>query len=257
MSKISIIGSGWLAQPLAQQLQVDGHQVTLTSTQSDKVQTLNDQGLNAIHYVLGEQLTEPNELFDTDIMIIAITSKDIDAFNLLMVQLQDHHCHHLIFISSTSVYQNNGHSHDEESLLLNHDNPLVTIERLIQQHPSATIIRFAGLIGPDRHPGHFFINGRTLKNPHAPVNLIHLDDCIGLIKTVIKKQAWNEVFNGSADTHPTKIEFYGTMAEQSGNEIPHTETDSNSSCKTIDNQKIKTSLSYELIHPDLMAIKFN
>ncbi len=261
--KISLIGSGWLAQPLAKQLQVDGHELILTSTQQDKVSALKDQGFNALQYELGDQLSEPALLFDTDVLIIAITSKDTEAYDVLIDQLRswdqlsEHACKHLLFISSTSVYQNDDKPHNENSQNLKQENPLLAIEQLIQSHHSASIIRLAGLVGPKRHPGKFFTDGRILKNPNAPVNLIHLDDCIGIIKALIDQAAWNQVFNGCADTHPTKLEFYGLMAKQLGVNLLVKETDPIGSNKTIDNHKVKMRLNYELIHPDVMSMRFN
>ena len=254
---IAIIGSGWLAHPLAMQLQSDGHQVILTTTTQDKVVKLQAQGLNALQYVLGDQLSEPSQLFDVDAMLIAITSKDIEAFDILLDQLSEHACQHVLYISSTSVYQNDGTEHDENSQRLNQSNPLLAIESLMQSHPSASIIRFAGLVGPNRHPGHFFKSGQIVKNPEAPVNLIHLDDCIGIISAVIEQGAWGEIFNGCAETHPTKLEFYGHAAKLLDLAEPKFDNSrSTGSHKVVCKQKIKTVLNYNLIHQDVMNMTY-
>jgi len=254
--KINIIGSGWLAQPLAQQLIINGHQLLLTTTKDKKLKQLQANNFNVIKYQLGEQFTELNKLFDTDVLIIAITNKDIRAFSELMDQLSKHACKNLIYISSTSVYQNNGQTHDENSVEINTESPIRQIEQLIQQHPSTTIIRFAGLVGPKRHPGRFFQQGRKLKNPSAPINLIHLDDCIGIIKTIIDQAAWNQVFNGCADSHPSKLEFYTHMANQLNLTAPEIEQSTTGSQKIIDNQKSKTALGYEYKYPDVYDMKY-
>ncbi len=254
--KIALIGSGWLAQPLAMQLKADGHQVILTTTQRDKISALEAMGLRALQYELGDQLSDPAILFDTDVLIIAITSKDLESFDVLMDQLSQHNCHHLLFISSTSVYKNNQQTHDESSQQLNQDNPIYSIEQLIQTHPSASMIRFAGLVGPGRHPGGFFAQGRTLKNPTAPVNLIHLDDCIGIIKAVIEKRAWNQIFNGCASTHPQKLKFYQQAAQQYGAPEPVSEDTESGSYKTIDSKNVEAILSYDFIYSDVMTMNF-
>lgn len=257
---ISIIGSGWLAQPLAKNFQHDGHQVTLTTTQLDKVNDLKQQGFNTLQYNLGDQLSDPSELFNADVLIIAVTSKDIEAFDILMDQVSEYPDLNIIYISSTSVYQshimNNKQNHDETSTALDHDNPTWKIEQLIQTHPSASIIRFAGLVGPGRHPGRFFSGDKVIKNPQAPVNLIHLDDCIGIIKAVIKKAAWNQIFNGCADTHPAKAEFYSHATALIGNPPPATASNSESSYKYIENQKVVKQLAYEFIYPDVFGMKY-
>ena len=256
--KIHIVGSGWLAQPLALSLQEDGHELLLTTTQSAKVALLHAKGLKAIEYVLGDQLSNPSMLFDADVLIIAITSKEIADYDVLLDQLTEQNCQHLLYISSTAVYQNNGQTHAEDSTAMNQNHPIYQIEQLIQSHPSASIIRFAGLVGPKRHPGRFFANGKAIKNPTAPVNLIHLADCIGIIKAVIDNKACNQIFNGCADNHPKKIDYYGTMATQLG--LPRPEVavaEETASFKTINNHKVKAVLNYQFKYPDVLNMDFD
>lgn len=259
MSKrINIIGSGWLALPLAQHLQQQGHQLLLTTTHQEKIKKIKATGIDAITYELGDQLSNPEQLFAADVLIIAITSKDVSAFDVLMDQLSEQDCHHLILISSTSVYSNNGATHDESSTALNHASPLLAVEQLIRQHPKATIIRFAGLVGPDRHPGRFFKQGKPVNNPEAPVNLIHLEDCIGIIDAVIVEQAWGEVFNGCADNHPKKGEYYQQMAQLSGHPVPELGIENNTgSNKIIDNTKVKQQMTYTFKYPNVFDFKFD
>jgi hypothetical protein len=47
-----------------------------------------------------------------------------------------------------------------------------------------------------------------VQQPYAPVNLIHRDDCIGIINAIIEQNVWAEVFNGCADTHPFKADIH-------------------------------------------------
>ena len=57
-----------------------------------------------------------------------------------------------------------------------------------------TIIRFGGLICLDRHPVTMLSGRENLTGGNAPVNLIHLNDCINLIYMVIKNELWNTIF---------------------------------------------------------------
>jgi len=254
--KISIIGSGWLAQPLADQFLEDKHHVTVTTTQEDKLVALKTKGFNAMQYVLGDQLAKPSALFEVDVLVIAITGKDIEAYDILMDQLNDYPSLNIIYISSTSVYQNNDQVHSEDSQSLNADNPLLEIEKLIQTHPNATVIRMAGLVGPGRHPGRFFTKDKPIKNPNAKVNLIHLDDCIGIIDAVITQDQWNQVFNACADTHPTKGKFYPFMSKQLNRPASAIASSSNQAGKVINNDKVKTLLAYQFFYPDVMTMEF-
>ena len=90
----------------------------------------------------------------------------------------------------------------------------------------------------------------------APVNLIHLDDCLGIIDAILQQQAWGETFNGCADTHPSKREFYSYARKLMGLPAPEFDTETEVKYKIISNQKIKTKLNYTFQHPDLMKIVF-
>ena len=97
----------------------------------------------------------------------------------------------MLFISSTSVY-------GEENLIVTEEtelNPdtesgkqLVQTEQLLQSNLNfkTTILRFGGLIGEDRHPIKFLAGRKNIENPNAPINLIHQDDCIGIIMEILE-----------------------------------------------------------------------
>ena len=139
-----------------------------------------------------------------------------------------------------------------------HQAPLVTIENLFRNSGNikATIVRFGGLIGYSRNPGKFLTKGRPVQNPDSEINLIHRDDCIEIISQIVKQEAWGEVFNCCADTHPTKREFYTQATKSIGGTKPEFAAASTKSFKIISNQKVKQFLNYEFLHPDLMKIKF-
>jgi nucleoside-diphosphate-sugar epimerase len=118
-----------------------------------------------------------------------------------------------------------------------------------------TVLRFGGLFGYDRKPGNFFPKGRIIDNPGGFVNMIHRDDCIRIIERIIAKNIWNETFNGCADTHPTRREFYTKAALNLGYEVPTFNETGSGEYKIISNQKLKTMLEYEFKYPDLLNIK--
>ena len=87
------------------------------------------------------------------------------------------------------------------------------------------------------------------------MNLIHRDDCIGIISQIVEQEVWGEVFNCCADTHPTKREFYTQAAKSIGYPLPKFEDSGSVSFKIISNQKVKHHLNYKFLHDDLMNIK--
>ena len=121
--------------------------------------------------------------------------------------------------------------------------PFSAIEQVIRnsKNPS-TIIRLAGLFDQRRHPGRWFAN-KVLNNPNGTVNLLHLNDCLGIIEKIITHQVWDEVFNACADEHPSRKDFYSRASRALGSPPPQI-NEQKTSIKIIDNQWIKKKLDF-------------
>jgi nucleoside-diphosphate-sugar epimerase len=207
-----------------------------------------------------ERLSSNLQTFlQANILIINIPSKSIDDFIGLLKEIENSEVEKLLFVSSTSVYKNINKTISEsdgaESIL----NPLLAIENLFRNSIKikTTIVRFGGLIGYNRNPGKFFSKGKIVQNPESNVNLIHREDCIGIISQIVEQEAWGDVYNCCADTHPTKREFYTQAAKSIGFPVPKFEDSGSVSFKIISNQKVKQHLNYKFLHPDLMKITPN
>ncbi len=196
------------------------------------------------------------QFLTSEILVINITSKDLDDFAKLLGAIEQSEIKKVLFVSSTSVYDKTNTTISEADACESDDSPIFKIEKLLSSNKyiESTMIRFAGLIGYTRKPGGFFASGKTVKDPDAFVNLIHRDDCIAIIMKIIEQEIWNEVFNCCADTHPTKREFYSKAALAIGNKIPEFEKTASTSFKIISNQKIKERLNYQFIYADLMQM---
>jgi len=78
---------------------------------------------------------------------------------------------------------------------------------------------------------------------------LHRDDCIAIIKSLIKRDIWAEVFNVCADGHPSRQQLYSKAAKALG--LPEPRFDMQAAdWKIISNDKIKQVLAYEFLHPD-------
>nr|MBF0223723.1 NAD(P)H-binding protein [Desulfobulbaceae bacterium] len=255
---ISILGSGWLGVPLAEHFISMGHHVKASTTSESRLPELTSINVEPFIVDLGVLQDSIQSFLQATILIINIPSKDIDGFGNLVKEIEKSAIEKVVFVSSTSVYENKNktisESDGEESAL----NPLVTIENLFRNCSKikATIVRFGGLIGYSRNPGKFFHKGRLIQNPNSGVNLIHRDDCIGIISQIVEQEAWGEVFNCCADTHPTKKEFYTYAAQSIGVLAPEFAESEADSYKIISNLRVKKVLNYQFRHPDLMKIKF-
>jgi len=232
--------------------------IKLSTRQTEKQSVLRDEGFD-VYQIDIETATDFSQFLNADTLIINITNKNKAAFEQFINQVENSPIKQVLFISSSSVYQNTNDWVKEEHQFENEDSLLWQIESLFRLSPHfvTSIVRFSGLIGPERHPGRFFRHGKQVQQADAPVNLIHLDDCIGIIEQVLKQRVWGEVLNGCADTHPSKKQFYRHAAELLKQPVPDFNQDNASSYKIVSNDKAKSLLSYQFQYPDLMAIPAN
>ncbi|MGL1935355.1 MAG: NAD(P)H-binding protein [Fibrobacterales bacterium] len=251
--RITIIGSGWLGLPLIAQCVEKGHTVKATTTSPHRIATISAVGAEAFLFDIALPEQHDASLFQSDVLIINIPAKNITAFKSLITLIEASSIQSVLLVSSTSVYQATNSTVTENAPTAS-NTPLIMIEKMFaeSQHFQTTILRFAGLIGPQRHPGRFFSTGKSINNPSAPVNLIHRDDCLGIINAIVTHDAWGEVFNGCAESHPSKIEFYSKAAQQLNHPEPLTTPNSNAPYKRVDGSKISHTLGYHYKYPNCM-----
>ncbi len=257
---ISILGCGWLGEPLADFLMEKNWQVKGTTTTTSKLWALRIKGIEAYHIKLGE-VTLPDGLSDflnSEYLIVNIPpSKGMreGALYLPFIKaIEASPVKKVILISTTSVYPN---SHGEViEGMADTTKSLVGIEQVFLDSASfeTTVIRFGGLIGYDRQPCRFIQRAHKVSGPETPVNMIHRDDCIGIIDAILEKEAWGEIFNGVADTHPSKREFYTAACKAMDEEPPLFDELHTGAYKIVSNKKLKTELGYSFIHPDLLKL---
>jgi nucleoside-diphosphate-sugar epimerase len=262
-AEISILGCGWLGLPLAKALIKAGYNVKGSTTTPEKLPDLAAQNIKP--YLIDLHSPESLaafEFFQSEILIINVPPRRNSGNNYslqienLKQALQSSSVKKVLFVSSTSVYKTGSFTITEESELAETEaKELVSAEKIISapENPwQTTILRFAGLFGPERQPGRFLAGKTNLPEPNSPVNLIHLADCIGLILEIIKQEKWNKIYNACADEHPSRQEFYKkaarilnlpepTFAEENGIKSPG---------KLISNQKVKTELNYQFQYQD-------
>ncbi len=262
MSKcISILGCGWLGLPLAEFLLAKGFQVKGATTSEEKLEVLKDAGISPFQIqvspegIKGEGV---DDFFSSEILFVNFPPKRIpnieEVYTKQMEQVLSRFTgKQVLFVSSTSVYPSLNREIQEEDL--EPEKPsgkaLKVAERLIENAQfSSTILRAAGLVGYDRMPGRFLAGKKELKNGDAPVNLVHRDDCLGVIWEIINQEKWGEVYNLCCDEHPTRKDFYVAEAKKAGLEEPRFKDEPLESYKIIGNSKLKRDLGYSFKYPD-------
>ncbi|MBV5314855.1 MAG: NAD(P)H-binding protein [Prolixibacteraceae bacterium] len=255
---ISILGCGWLGVPLARHLLDNGFTVKGSVTSTEKFDLLQNAGIQPYKIVLNEKLAEVNDstFFDCDVLIISIPPRRIAEIESvfpaqiagLISLILESEIQKVIFISSTSVYPENLQTASESDELFpdkSSGKALVIAENLFKSLSDfkTTIVRFGGLIGADRNPARFLLkSGQAV--PNTPVNLIHQDDCIGIIEAIIEQELWGETLNACCPEHPLKKDFYGKAALISGLTEPSISNDPEA-FKIIDSSKLLRLLNYQ------------
>jgi nucleoside-diphosphate-sugar epimerase len=267
--KISILGCGWLGLPLAKSLLSKGYEVKGSTTSESKLEVLKNAGILPFQIQLEENQiigTIEDFLKETDVLVIDIppglrrdfsTSLEMTFVNkvkTLIPFIEKSGIQKVVFVSSTSVYgdgfpiveitEETKPNPDTES-----GKQLVIVETLLQSnlHFKTTVIRFGGLLGDDRHPIKFLAGRTNVENPHAPVNMIEREDCIGIIEETMKQvqhDNWGETFNAVAPQHPTRKAYYHKKAEIFNLPLPTFAEDSESKGKIISSEKVETILGY-------------
>jgi len=261
MKQISILGCGWLGFPVAKSLLENRFSVKGSTTSPNKISFLQNSGIQAFQIELLELEINGNItsfLENSEILIIDIppklrgvsTENFVKKMQRLIPFIEKSTVKKVIFISSTSVYADNNAVITE----VTKPNPetesgkqLLESENLLQNNPNfkTTVIRFGGLIGEDRHPIHFLAGRKNIENPDAPINLIHLTDCIGIIEAIINQECWNETFNAVAPFHPTRKEYYTQKAIAMNLPLPEFDQEKNAIGKLILSNKLEIVLSYK------------
>lgn len=257
METVSVLGCGWLGLPLAKHLVGLGYSVKGSATTNRHLDKLSSVGVKPFVIDIAKLTSGVLSFLRSHILIINIPVFNFVDYKNLLHQIEESSIEKLLFTSSTSVYPNINDVITEEEGVEFSDSPLVAIEKLFMSSAeiSTTVIRFGGLIGYDRNPVNFFPSGKLVQNPLSNVNMIHRDDCVGLIEQIIVQGAWGEIFNCCADSHPTKREFYTKIANEQRLEPPHFEEPEKTEYKIISSKKVKNYLNYEFKHDDLLNLK--
>lgn len=254
---ISILGCGWLGLPLGKYLISKGFTVNGSVTDTDKFGLLHDAGISPYRIVLNETvaIVVDKTFFDCDVLIIAIPPRRTchieRIFPATIAQsipfILQSGLAKVLFISSTSVYPDKNQLAKEDNTLVpdkESGRALLLSENLLNSLTDfqTTILRFGGLIGADRNPARFLLKS-SVPVPNSPVNLIHQDDCIGIISAIIEQDLWGETLNACSPEHPLKKDFYGRAAQISGLPEPLI-SEKPEAYKLVDSSKLIRLLNY-------------
>lgn len=269
MANISILGTGWLGLPLGKRLAAAGHSVGGSTTTPAKVDRLRSAGI--VPYLIDlqdPQVVLPEAFRQAEILIITVppsafqrggrrsTTPPDGRYRAALVRVAQSFSHlkGIVYTSSTSAYgevEGEVHELSPAAPVTTSAQMVVGVENGLRAAFPAqtTVVRLGGLIGGDRDPARYFAGRSGVPHPGTPVNLVHREDVIGVVERVLEKEAWGELFNVVAPTHPTREVHYTARVRALG--LPEPRFAAQGSIgKRVSSQKVRTELGYTFVYPD-------
>jgi nucleoside-diphosphate-sugar epimerase len=260
--KICVIGCGWLGLPLAKKLIELNYRIHGSTTSKDKLSTLEEAQIIPFLLQFSSEGVDGNIkscLKDCQTLILNIPpglrknpeSDYVQQMKHIATHIEDSSVENVLFIGSTSVYDDNETYPiiTENSQTSNNKTTqqLLKVETLFTTNKKfkTTILRFSGLFAEDRHPAKYLSGKKNLKNGDAPVNLIHRDDCISIILSIVKNNIWSTVINASTPSHPIKNKYYTALCKTLQIPVPEFDNTTISKGKIIDSTKLAQLLGYD------------
>ena len=260
---------GWLGQPLAHHLATLGYRIKGSVTSLEKASGLQQRGFYAYSMLLTENGLQGEYrafLNGIDTLIIMIPpglrrhsgSDYVLKMTYLLEAIEAASIAQVILVSSTSVYD------DAQGKVTERDKPkpstiagkqLFQVEQLFfnSEGFQTSIVRFGGLYGGSRQPVRYLAGRENLSGGNAPVNLIHRDDCIGILSEIIRQNAFGHIFNAVIPEHPVKSNYYKKAALEL-DLIPPSyseEIEEDEIYKQVDSENLKRVLNYTFRHTQL------
>lgn len=233
------MGAGYLGRPLSFYLRKKGHTVLAVN----RTPPTRPISLGVLFKQCDVKLSSYLELLEDfapdNIIICWAPGKDdtgnyqiayMDSMTTLCQAIEKHAPGHVIYTSSTGLYETNqgdpvrevdlGKPQAENArILLQAEEQLLIYSKKVEF--KSTILRLSGLYGPERIPGL-----RRLRK-HEPIpghgniwtNLVHRDDAIDAIDICLQKSPGG-IFNITDDSNTTRSELYETISASTGLEMP-------------------------------------
>ena len=264
---VSIIGLGWLGWPLALSMAAD-YTVKGSVSSEEKCQKLQ-AACDAID-VKRLSITEEEVIGDiaylctADYVVITLPARRVPHIESLYTAQLSNILKHIpatskvVFCSATSVYPSENQEVNEKTPIAGttfSSKALVKVEAMLREALTdrLTIVRLAGLVGPDRHPGRFF-KEQIYPNGDAKVNLVHQTDCVNAIQLIIKNEAFGKVYNLASPDHAIKKDFYPKAAAKLGKNVSFEEGCAPNTYKVVNGNWIVEDLGFQYECVDLMEV---
>lgn len=252
LRRLMILGSGYTGRWIYQ-LATQRSMSVLASSRRPELHLSYVEPNARLRFSLDDPATWPSLAPDVDLIwtFPAAPLEQVQAF-------ADHSCgpsQRLVVLGSTSAYdQDRGQAGGsapwiDETSSINTDLPRVQGEEYLRTSHGATVLRVAGIYGPDRNPLEWIRQGRVGSTAKF-VNLVHVEDLALVCLLALQEGNAGETYNVS-DGHPRRwAEICAEVSRRWGIVSPRS-SDSPEVGKRIVTRKLVDHVAPVFRHPDL------
>jgi nucleoside-diphosphate-sugar epimerase len=277
--RVLIVGCGYVGAPLGVELVKQGHEAFGLRRSASADETLKAAGIMPLHADITkfETLAALPAGFDWVVNCAASGGGGPEEYRQLYLEgnrnliswLALSSPRKFVYTSSTGVYgQNDGSvvkessptEPESETAKVLVETEKVLLEAAAQKKIPATILRVAGIYGPDR--GHllkqYLQNEAKLEGKgERSLNMIHRDDLIGVIIAALKSGRPGEIYNAVDDEPVSQYHFFEWLGGALDKPLPPSgpaDPDANRkrgvTNKKVSNRKLKMELGYQFKYPN-------
>jgi nucleoside-diphosphate-sugar epimerase len=238
--RVAVLGAGYVGLELCRRLAPD-HEVTGVRRSDAGIAAVEATGASAVRADVTDE-TELSVVPDPDAVVFAASSggRGADAAREVYVEGLETVVEHfaarpsppdrLVYTSSTSVYGDHDGDWVDESTPLDpvteKTEVLVEAERVAREVApehgiDGTVVRFAGLYGPERYRLERYVEGPVTE---GYLNMLHRDDAAGVLAFALAENPDDEVLLAVDDEPVDRWALADWLAEQCGVEVPEKRT---------------------------------
>ncbi len=242
--KILLFGVGWLGKELVQSLLAQKHDLYIATRDVNKWIAYKAK-LKLIRVDL-YSLVLNYDSGSFDLVIIMLPPSGFSSYEQIIKNIcgKIPEAKHVVFTSSTGVYENQNESVNEESKVDEKHVVFHAEQQIVKSFPGKyTILRLSGLISEDRHPTKYLLKKEQNLGGDVPVNLIHRTDVIRAINCLKESEPSSEIYNLSYPENPSRSDYYNFFAKKFYGRLIHFSGGGNG--KTIIGSKFVKKYGYQ------------
>ena len=276
---VLVVGCGFLGRKVGRLWLKDGISTHCITRSTERSKTFADAGyLPLVADITMPESLAKSKLTDVQTVLFSVGFDRIryqDIREVYVVGLKNvlewlpKSIQQFIYVSSTGVYGNCDGEWIDESSPTDPQRPggraCLEAETLIRESwiaDKATILRLAGIYGPNRIPRLDAIRNQQWESlgQSGHINLIHVDDAAGIICDLAQQKIVNELFLVSDGNPPKRTEFYEFIADVIGTgpidwsvaEDPKSGRRA-SADKKVSNRKLAQRIAFQYSYPDFRS----